>query len=91
MRAFDALHPDPLYPEKESERHANKLEAWGTAALRWLSRKRRQPLWRTRRILARVRRETQALGVDRARDLERGFTVTDSGITVVGTGVIVPR
>jgi preprotein translocase subunit SecA len=62
MRAFDALAPDPLYPEKESERHANKLEAWGTGALRWLSRKRRQPLWRTRRILARVRRETEALG-----------------------------
>lgn len=31
------------------------------------------------------------VGVDRARDLERGFTVTDSGITVVGKGVIVPR
>ncbi len=30
-----------------------------------------------------------AIGVDKARDLERGFTVTDSGITVVGKGVIV--
>ena len=27
------------------------------------------------------------VGVDRDRDLERGFTVTDSGITVVGKGV----
>ncbi|MGY1552488.1 glucose-1-phosphate adenylyltransferase [Microbacterium sp. A588] len=27
------------------------------------------------------------VGVDRERDLERGFTVTDSGITVVGKGV----
>ena len=30
-----------------------------------------------------------AVGVDRARDLDRGFTVTDSGITVVGKGVVV--
>lgn len=29
------------------------------------------------------------VGVDRARDIERGFTVTDSGITVVGKGVVV--
>lgn len=31
------------------------------------------------------------VGVDRAHDLERGFTVTDSGITVVGKGVVVHR
>ncbi|MBD8013080.1 glucose-1-phosphate adenylyltransferase [Microbacterium sp. Re1] len=31
------------------------------------------------------------VGVDRERDLERGFTVTDSGITVVGKGVRVTR
>lgn len=31
------------------------------------------------------------IGVDRAQDLERGFTVTDSGITVVGKGVVVER
>lgn len=31
------------------------------------------------------------IGVDRAHDLERGFTVTDSGITVVGKGVVVER
>ncbi|MDE0546835.1 glucose-1-phosphate adenylyltransferase [Microbacterium sp. C7(2022)] len=31
------------------------------------------------------------VGVDRTRDLERGFTVTDSGITVVGKGVHVDR
>jgi glucose-1-phosphate adenylyltransferase len=31
------------------------------------------------------------VGVDRARDLERGFTVTDSGITVVGKGVAIDR
>ena len=62
-----ALAPDPLYPERESERHANKLEAWGTAALRWLARKRRQPLWRTRRILAQVHREAGRLaGLDLA-------------------------
>lgn len=30
-----------------------------------------------------------AVGVDRQRDLDRGFTVTDTGITVVGKGVIV--
>ncbi len=29
------------------------------------------------------------IGVDRARDLERGFTVTDSGITVVGKKTVV--
>jgi glucose-1-phosphate adenylyltransferase len=28
-----------------------------------------------------------AVGVDRGRDLARGFSVTDSGITVVGKGV----
>ena len=28
-----------------------------------------------------------AVGVDKQRDLDRGFTVTDSGITVVGKGV----
>jgi glucose-1-phosphate adenylyltransferase len=31
------------------------------------------------------------VGVDRERDLARGFTVTDSGITVVGKGVFVDR
>lgn len=31
------------------------------------------------------------VGVDRERDIERGFTVTDSGITVVGKGVQVER
>jgi glucose-1-phosphate adenylyltransferase len=31
------------------------------------------------------------VGVDRGRDIERGFTVTDSGITVVGKGVFVDR
>jgi glucose-1-phosphate adenylyltransferase len=31
------------------------------------------------------------VGVDRERDLERGFTVTDSGITVVGKGVRIAR
>ncbi|MGL3150809.1 glucose-1-phosphate adenylyltransferase [Microbacterium sp. A82] len=31
------------------------------------------------------------VGVDRERDLERGFTVTDSGITVVGKGVQIER
>jgi glucose-1-phosphate adenylyltransferase len=30
-----------------------------------------------------------SIGVDRQRDLDRGFTVTDSGITVVGKGVLV--
>jgi glucose-1-phosphate adenylyltransferase len=30
-----------------------------------------------------------AVGVDRGRDLARGFSVTDSGITVVGKGVLV--
>lgn len=86
MHAFSALRPDPLYPEKESERHANKLEAWGTAALRWLGRKRREPLWRTRRILSRVHRETQALGdIDlasvRSRADEVAYDLRCNGIT----------
>ena len=52
---------------RKGRRHANKLEAWGTAALRWLARKRRQPLWRTRRILAQVHREAGRLaGLDLA-------------------------
>ena len=29
------------------------------------------------------------IGIDRQRDIDRGFTVTDSGITVVGKGVVV--
>ena len=84
-----ALAPDPLYPERESERHANKLEAWGTAALRWLARKRRQPLWRTRRILAQVHREAGRLaGLDlagvRARADEVAFDLRCNGITQAG-------
>jgi glucose-1-phosphate adenylyltransferase len=31
------------------------------------------------------------VGVDRERDLARGFTVTDSGITVVGKGIVIDR
>lgn len=62
MAVIDSLRPDPLYPEKESERYANKMEEWGAAGLRWLRRKRREPLWRARRILARVHREARALG-----------------------------
>jgi glucose-1-phosphate adenylyltransferase len=29
------------------------------------------------------------VGIDRQRDLDRGFTVTETGITVVGKGVVV--
>jgi glucose-1-phosphate adenylyltransferase len=29
------------------------------------------------------------IGVDRQRDIDRGFTVTESGLTVVGKGVVV--
>jgi glucose-1-phosphate adenylyltransferase len=29
------------------------------------------------------------IGIDRQRDLDRGFTVTETGITVVGKGVVV--
>ncbi|BDZ38116.1 glucose-1-phosphate adenylyltransferase [Microbacterium suwonense] len=31
------------------------------------------------------------VGVDRERDLERGYTITDSGITVVGKGIRIAR
>jgi glucose-1-phosphate adenylyltransferase len=31
------------------------------------------------------------VGVDRERDLERGYTVTDSGLTIVGKGVRVEQ
>jgi glucose-1-phosphate adenylyltransferase len=31
--------------------------------------------------------EGARVGIERERDLERGFTVTDSNITVVGKGV----
>jgi glucose-1-phosphate adenylyltransferase len=33
--------------------------------------------------------EGATVGLDREHDLARGFTVTDSGITVVGKGVLV--
>ena len=87
---MSVLGPDPLYPEKESERHANKLEAWGTAALRWLDRKRREPLWRTRRILADIHREAAALeglclaDVRRLAD-EAAYDLRCNGITLDGT------
>lgn len=86
MHAFSALRPDPLYPEKESERHDNKLESWGTGVLRWLRRKRREPLSRTRRIVKRVHRETAALGdIDlagvRQRADEIAFDLRRHGIT----------
>jgi glucose-1-phosphate adenylyltransferase len=29
------------------------------------------------------------VGIDRQRDIDRGFTVTETGITVVGKGVVV--
>lgn len=62
MAIIESLRPDPLYPEKEGDRYANKMEEWGAAGLRWVRRKRRGPLWRARRIVARVHREARALG-----------------------------
>ncbi|MEJ1086977.1 glucose-1-phosphate adenylyltransferase [Microbacterium sp. Mu-80] len=35
--------------------------------------------------------EGATVGVDRERDLERGFTVTESGLTVVGKGIHIAR
>lgn len=62
MHHFTAMGPDALYPIKESDRPANPLQAWGVAGWRWLERQWRGPLWRTRRILEQVQRETQAVG-----------------------------
>ncbi|WP_454692145.1 preprotein translocase subunit SecA [Achromobacter aloeverae] len=62
MDSVAIAQPNPLYPERESERYANRLEAWGTGWLRGLRRQWRQPLWRSRRIVARVRREGDLLG-----------------------------
>lgn len=87
MALANTFAPDPLYPEKESERHANKLEAWGTAALRWLGRKRREPLSRARRIVSRVHREarlTDALDLAgvRSRADEIAFELRCHGMTL---------
>jgi len=38
-----------------------------------------------------VLEEGATVGVDREKDLSRGFTITDSGITVVGKGFRVER
>ncbi|MCT9811062.1 preprotein translocase subunit SecA [Acidovorax sp. Be4] len=76
MHQFTTMGTDALYPIKECDRPANPLQAWGTAGLRWLGRQWRGPLWRTRRILAQVHRETQALGrLDLAGVRERAAAV----------------
>jgi len=62
MQLAGVLQPNPLYPEKESERYANRLEALGTGGLRRLQRLWRQPVARSRRIVARVHREAALLG-----------------------------
>ena len=41
--------------------------------------------------LSSVLADGATVGVDRDRDLARGYTVTDSGITVVGKGIHVER
>jgi preprotein translocase subunit SecA len=69
MQFAGTLQPDPLYPEKESERYSNKLEAWGTAWLRGVQRKWRQPMRRSRRIVARVHREAALLGQPTLADI----------------------
>lgn len=87
MSLGNTFAPDPLYPEKKSERHANKLEALGTAVLRWLGRKRREPLSRARRIVGRVHREAvllddlDLLGVRRRAD-HIAFELRRHGITL---------
>lgn len=87
MSLGNTFAPDPLYPEKKSERHANKLEALGTAVLRWLGRKRREPLSRARRIVGRVHREAVLLddmdlpGVRRRAD-HIAFELRRHGITL---------
>lgn len=56
---LDDLAPDAIYPERQSERPANKLEEYGAAGLRWVSRCWRAPRWRSERLLATFRREAR--------------------------------
>lgn len=66
------LVPDAMYPERQSERPASKLEEYGTAGLRWVRRRWRAPRWRSQRLLPLFHQEVRALeGVNQGDIAER--------------------
>lgn len=54
------LTPDAIYPERQRERPANKLEEYGAAGLRWVRRRWRAPRWRSERLIPLFKREARS-------------------------------